>query len=89
MAAFSIQMELDLQACLRRAIPARPIRPEPNSHTAAGTGTTVVISIPMLEPASVWFINAVLSESGLVAYSRFVSVRVMLEVFDHMAVVMS
>ena len=28
---------------LRRAAPARAISPEPNNHTAAGTGTTAVV----------------------------------------------
>jgi len=37
-------------AFLRFAMPTRPSRPEPNSQTAAGAGTTAV---PM-EPGSVW-----------------------------------
>ena len=33
---------LNIYALFLRAIPIRPIKPEPNSHTAAGTGTTPV-----------------------------------------------
>jgi len=38
---FYNQCKLIFYAFLRRAKPTKPIKPEPNNHTAAGTGTVV------------------------------------------------
>jgi hypothetical protein len=42
--AVAVDMNVAGYAFLRLAIPIRPSSPEPNSQTAAGTGTTVPVS---------------------------------------------
>ena len=37
-----------MRVFLRLANPTKPIRPEPNNHTAAGTGTTVLDAVQPL-----------------------------------------
>jgi hypothetical protein len=50
----------DQAAFLRLAIPANPRRPEPNSQTAAGTGTALISASKEVTPDPEWITSAII-----------------------------